>query len=135
MEAWITNDVSNIKFVKEKLPFAVKGLNAILRAIDSNFVQAAKSGILEVVDVVPFACPESVMEIHRMSQLKAVLSMYNAHPDVTEEERVKVSGAMIKNAFALQQLRIKAMLKGANIGDLAAEYGAQYKKTKAAAAK
>lgn len=134
MEAWMTNDVSNIKFIKEKLPFAVKGLNAILKAIDSNFVQAAKSGILEVVDFVPFACPESVMEIHRMTQLKAVLSMYNAHPDVTPEEKVKLSMGMIRNAFNLQQLRIKAMFKGANIGDLAKAYGEQYTKTAKATA-
>lgn len=111
-------DIRKIDMLKNTWGPIASGVNKVLSAGRTKLGEKVKFAVLETLDVIPFVCAESAMEVVRFINMKMVLKMFNEHPDVTEEERINVNSAMVVEAFKLQQLRIKASVRHMKVGDI-----------------
>ena len=118
IQAYYTGDVRSLKKFEKMPKWIANVVNKSINGNKGDLFDAAYAGAMKVLDVVPLVCEESVMELLRGSILKTVLGIYNQHPDVAEEDKVRFNRELVTNAFELQKLRIKAALKGVLKNDL-----------------
>lgn len=104
-------DVKQIKAFKNAWGWVTKGVNKVVAAGQSKVGKWVETALLEGADIVPGLAPETVSEMLRMGNLLAFLKLYNAHPEVTDAEKVHVNKEMLVEAIRIQKLRMSGMLK------------------------
>lgn len=129
LDAWYHNDVKRLEFMKDAWKPVAAAVNWLIRVADKQVVQRIKTAALEVGDWLPLACPESIMEVYRISQAKVVMDLFNEHPDVSKEEEVHFPVTLFKDMYELQRLRMKAMAKNFSLTGMAEAYAKQAPKT------
>ncbi len=129
LDAWYHNDVKRLDFMKDTWKPVTAAVNWLITMADKQVIQKIKKAALEVGDWLPLACPESIMEVYRISQAKIVMDLFNEHPDVTKEEEIHFPVSLFKDMYELQRLRIKAMAKSFSLTGMAEAYAKQAPKT------
>lgn len=130
LDAVYSGDATKVAALQKMWPIATKALNFVLDKSYRYIWTNAKKAALEFLDWLPFACPESLMEIQRMSTLHTLAKIYNSHPDVTEKLRVFEKATFV-HGLQLQKLRAMVMFQNFDIAAATEAYAAQYAKTAA----
>ena len=113
MLAWNTGDIRVVKKYEKVWGPVAKGMNATMKMVNGKIFDGIKHVVLEILDFAPLVCPESAMEVYRMSRLKVLADIYNKHPDITsKDQKLKIDMRSIMEAFEIQALRVKALLQG-----------------------
>lgn len=128
MEAVQTGDGEKLKTLTEKHPTIAKFVKGIIVKNAKETGVLAKTITLEMLDVYPFASPESVMEVVRMAELQLVSAIFNQHPDVDKSERIPLTKGGIINALKLQAQRMNEARKSFSFWESGSALMEAYKK-------